>query len=74
LSKGKNASSAVAAKIDVAAEKLSSAAYPLLKEVDWSSDLALKPLPGASPLQVLRAIDKALVMGTAMDRSSVESC
>merc|ERR1712003_267494 len=51
--------------IDAAAGKLASAAYPFLKEVDWTSDLALKPLPGASPKDVLKAIDKALVMGAA---------
>merc|ERR1712232_208725 len=53
--------------IDGAASKLSSAAYPLIKDVDWSSDLALKPLPGVSPNQMLKAIDKALVMGASMD-------
>merc|ERR1712190_30031 len=53
--------------IDGAAGKLSTAAYPLIKDVDWTSDLALKPLPGASPNQVLKAIDKALVMGASMD-------
>merc|ERR1711972_622291 len=53
--------------IDAAAGKLSSAAYPLLKDVDWTSDLALKPLPGVSPNQMLKAIDKALVMGASMD-------
>merc|ERR1712227_633886 len=34
--------------IDGAAGKLSAAAYPLIKDVDWTSDLALKPLPGVS--------------------------
>ena len=34
--------------IGAAANKLSDAAYPLRKEVDWSSDLFMKPLPGAS--------------------------
>merc|ERR1711972_1027682 len=47
-------SSDAASKISAAAGKLSSAAYPLLKDVDWSSDLSLKPLPGASPQQVLK--------------------
>merc|ERR1712190_485789 len=46
-------SSDAASKISAAAGKLSSAAYPFLKEVDWTSDLSLKPLPGASPQQVL---------------------
>merc|ERR1711920_1129939 len=59
-------SSDAASKIGAAAGKLSSAAYPFLKDVDWSSDLALKPLPGASAQAVLKAIDKALVMGAAM--------
>merc|ERR1712137_245531 len=53
--------------IDGAASKLSSAAYPLLKDVDWTSDLSLTPLPGVSPNQALKAIDKALVMGASMD-------
>merc|ERR1711915_923957 len=58
--------------IDAAAGKLSSAAYPFLKDVDWTSDLSLKPLPGASPQQVLKAIDKALVMGSAMDGAALK--
>merc|ERR1719282_2183142 len=53
--------------IDGAASKLSAAAYPLIKDVDWTSDLSLKPLPGVSPNQALKAIDKALVMGASMD-------
>merc|ERR1711933_309330 len=58
--------------IDAAAGKLASAACPFLKEVDWTSDLALKPLPGASPKDVLKAIDKALVMGAAMDGAALK--
>merc|ERR1712232_1383306 len=61
-----------ASSIGVAAGKLSAAAYPLLKDVDWTSDLALKPLPGASPQQVLKAVDKALVMGAAMDGAALK--
>jgi hypothetical protein len=53
--------------IDGAAAKLAKAAYPFVQGVDWSSDLYSKPLPGASPLAVTKAIDKALVMGAAMD-------
>merc|ERR1712151_598665 len=64
-------SSDAASKISTAAGKLSSAAYPFLKDVDWTSDLSLKPLPGASPQQVLKAIDKALVMGAAMDGAAL---
>merc|ERR1712060_798888 len=53
--------------IDGAASSLASAAYPLIKDVDWKSDLSLTPLPGVSPNQALKAIDKALVMGASMD-------
>merc|ERR1712232_265883 len=53
--------------IDAAASKLSAAAYPLIKDVDWTSDLSLQPLPGVSPNQALKAIDKVLVMGASMD-------
>merc|ERR1719188_1402687 len=55
------------ADIDVAATKLSKASYPLINDVDWTSGLSLTPLPGASPNRVLKAIDKALVMGASMD-------
>jgi len=65
-------SSDAASKIGAAASKLSSAAYPFVQGVDWTSDLALKPLPGSSPQQVLKAIDKALVMGAAMDGASLK--
>merc|ERR1711948_35937 len=65
-------SSDAASKISAAAGKLSSAAYPFLKDVDWTSDLSLKPLPGASPQKVLKAIDKALVMGSAMDGAALK--
>merc|ERR1719359_2804537 len=54
-------------KIGEAAKKLSDASYPFLKEVDWTSDLFTKPLPGASASQVLKAVDKAIVMGSAVD-------
>merc|ERR1719413_305510 len=65
-------SSDAASKIGAAGGKLSSAAYPFLKDVDWSSDLAMKPLPGASAQAVLKAIDKALVMGAAMDGAALK--
>merc|ERR1712224_611467 len=55
------------AAVDGAAAKLAKAAYPFVQGVDWSSELYSKPLPGASPLAVTKAIDKALVMGAAMD-------
>jgi len=54
-------------KIGEAAKKLSDASYPFLKQIDWTSDLFMKPLPGASASQALKAVDKAIVMGSAMD-------
>merc|ERR1712076_175653 len=65
-------SSVSGAGIGDAAKKLSAAAYPFLKDIDWSSDLALKKPGSAGPQQVLKAIDKALVMGAAMDGGSLK--
>jgi hypothetical protein len=61
------------AQIDAAAGKLAAAAYPFLKDIDWSSDLSLTP-PGrfATPTGMLGAIDKALVMGAAMDGGALK--
>merc|ERR1711981_1226974 len=42
-----------------------------LKSIDWGSDLALTNL-GNSPKAVLGAIDKALVMGAAMDGGALK--
>merc|ERR1712146_419531 len=48
------------------------AAYPFLKEGDWNSDIYTK-IPGASPSAVLKAVDKALVMGAAMDPAALKA-
>merc|ERR1712056_152457 len=66
-SAGAPASAVSGDKIGEAAKKLSDASYPFLKDVDWTSDLFVKPLPGASASQALKAVDKAIVMGSAMD-------
>merc|ERR1712039_751760 len=66
-SAGPAASAPSGDKIGDAAKKLSDALYPFLKSVDWTSDLYIKPLPGASASQALKAVDKAIVMGSAMD-------
>merc|ERR1711862_272423 len=58
--------------ISAAAGKLSAAAYPFIKDVDWTSDLALKPIPGASPQTVMKAVDKMIVMGAAMDGGALK--
>jgi len=53
--------------IDAAAKKLSDASYPFIKSAPWDSDIYLKPLPGVSPFQAMKAIDKMIVMGANMD-------
>merc|ERR1740138_1311507 len=58
--------------IAAAAKTLSSAAYPFLQGIDWSSNLALKNPGTASPKDVLKAVDKALVMGAAMDGAALK--
>merc|ERR1711948_199021 len=64
---GPSATSPSGDAIGTAAEKLSTASYPFLKSVDWLSPIYLKPLPGVSATQALKAVDKAIVMGSAMD-------
>merc|ERR1712176_1585902 len=54
-----------------AAKKLSDASYPFLKSVDWTSDLYIKPLPGVSAKDALKAVDKAIVMGVAADGNAL---
>lgn len=58
-------------QIDDAARKLTSKAYPLLKDVDWNSPDWLK-IPGAQPKYMANAIAKTLEMGAAMDGSAVK--
>ena len=59
-------------KIDDEAKKLSEASYPLLKEIDWTSDVYAK-LPTQNPLAVMKAIDKMIVMGAAMDSAALKA-
>merc|ERR1719432_585946 len=58
--------------ISSAAGKLSAAAYPLIKDVDWTSTLFSKPIPGKSPQDVMKAVDKMIVMGSAMDGAALK--
>merc|ERR1711862_555024 len=60
-------SSAKLDAVGAAAGKLSSASYPFIQDVDWTSDVYLKPLPGVSAKEALTAIDKMIVMGGSMD-------
>ncbi|CAL1131076.1 unnamed protein product [Cladocopium goreaui] len=54
-------------KIGEAAKALSDASYPFIKDIDWLSDVYLKPLPGKTAPETLQAIDKMIVMGAKMD-------
>ena len=54
-------------KIGTAAKALSDASYPFIKDIDWLSDIYLKPLPGKTAPETLKAIDKMIVMGSKMD-------
>ena len=60
--------------ISEAAKKLSEQSYPFLKEVNWLSDIYLKPLPGVTADKALKAIDKLIVMGAAADGKSKSLC
>merc|ERR1712176_1163765 len=54
------ASSVSGGSIGAAAGKLSAAAYPFIKDVDWTSDLFLKPVPGAALKEAAQAHVKAI--------------
>merc|ERR1712039_832803 len=69
---GTPASTVSGASIDAAAGKLSAAAYPFIKDVDWTSNLFSKPIPGKSPQEVMKAVDKMIVMGAAMDGAALK--
>merc|ERR1711963_1001895 len=66
------ASTVSGGSISSAASKLSAAAYPLIKDVDWTSNLFSKPIPGKSPQEVMKAVDKMIVMGSAMDGAALK--
>merc|ERR1712066_1118604 len=66
------AAKATSPALGAAAGKLAAAAYPFVKEVDWTSDLFSKPLPGKSPQDVMKAVDKMIVMGAAMDGGALK--
>merc|ERR1711981_354136 len=55
------------------AKKLADASYPFISSIDWTSDLYTKPLPGASANAVLKAVDKAIVMGSALDGNALKA-
>nr|AAC23723.1 peridinin-chlorophyll a-binding protein PCP precursor [Lingulodinium polyedra] len=53
--------------IGEAAKKLSEQSYPFLKDINWLSDIYLKPLPDATISKKAIAIDKMIMMGAKAD-------
>jgi hypothetical protein len=72
-SAGPSASVPQGDKIGVAAKALSEASYPFLKQVDWNSNLFITPLPGVSAKQAMKAVDKTIVMGSAIDGNALKA-
>merc|ERR1719356_1128643 len=58
--------------IDAAAVKLSAAAYPFIKDIDWTDSLYSKPIPGKTPQEAMKAVDKMIVMGSKMDGGALK--
>merc|ERR1739836_329932 len=65
-------SGSAAASIGAASSKLSAAAYPFIKDIDWTDSLYSKPVPGQSPQDAMKAIDKMIVMGSKMDGAALK--
>merc|ERR1711879_609966 len=59
--------------IGAAAKTLAAASYPFIKSVDWTSDLFVKPFPGVTAQKAMKAVDKAIVLGAAMDGNLLKS-
>merc|ERR1711981_865046 len=72
-SAGPGASAATGDAISAGATKLAAAAYPFVKGIDWNSDLPLKPLPGVTAQKALKAVDKTIVMGAAIDGNALKA-
>jgi len=64
-------SASAAASISAASSKLSAAAYPFMKDIDWLDPLYSKPIPGKTPQEAMKAIDKMIVMGSKMDGAAL---
>merc|ERR1711972_643490 len=65
-------SAGAASSISAASGKLSAAAYPFIKDIDWLDPLYSKPIPGKSPQEAMKAIDKMIVMGAKMDGAALQ--
>merc|ERR1711933_123158 len=61
-----------ASSIGAAAAALASSAYLFMQGVDWTDDLYQKPIPGKSAQEVMKAVDKMIVMGAEMDWQALQ--
>merc|ERR1712241_113527 len=65
-------SSADAASIGTAASELGKAAYPFMQGINWMDDVYTKPVPGRSAQDVMKAVDKMIVLGAQMDAAALQ--
>merc|ERR1712061_273143 len=65
-------SGSAAASIEGASSKLAAAAYPFIKDIDWMDTLYSKPIPGKTPQEAIKAVDKMIVMGSKMDGAALK--
>merc|ERR1712039_777410 len=65
-------SGSAAASIEAASSKLSAAAYPFIQGIDWADPLYSKPIPGKTPQEAIKAVDKMIVMGSKMDGAALK--
>jgi len=66
-------SSPANAAVDAAAGKLADSSYAFLKDIDWSSTLAIQPTGfTGSPADLMKAVDKALLMGADMNGGALK--
>merc|ERR1712224_589778 len=72
ISASSSGSAADKGGIEAAAAKPSDAAYPFMASVDWTSSLYSKPIPGADPQKVTKAIGKMISMGSAADGAALK--
>merc|ERR1712061_370020 len=61
-----------ASSIEGASSKLAAAAYPFITGIDWADPLYSKPIPGKTPQEAIKAVDKMIVMGSKMDGASLK--
>merc|ERR1719218_18834 len=61
-----------ASPASTASSKPSAAAYPFMKDIDWTDTLYSKPIPGKTPQEAMKAIDKMIVMGSKMDGAALK--